>query len=358
MPGDALQEDHASLFKEGDTPRNVRDERGMQERAAGFRGDTSDEISYDPVEVDLSEPAPEKPVAGKKEDVRPIEPRAAPRLAKPERESGIEELQRQLAQQREATRSAQTQAMELGQRASMAEQRAAASTVGMIDSAISEAQRASAMAAGKYESAMATGDYRTASSAQIEIADARHNLLRLQEQKAIVESEPPPQVRRAAPGPHAQPQPQQFEPDRMIQGLVSDGYPRSAEWLQKHPELMNQQQISKVTIAHNHLVANRGLIPETDAYFSAMENEIFWRGEPQSRSAPASARRAVAAAAPVNSSAPVLRTGETQQRSGYVHLTSEQRKAAAEIHGMTDREYAEAFEDARSNGQLMLGRTQ
>ena len=47
-----------------------------------------------------------------------------------------------------------------------------------------------------------------------------------------------------------------------------------------------------------------------------------------------------------------LRTGQTQMRS-QVPLTAEQRAAAIEMHGMTEREFAQEFEKARVEGKLI-----
>jgi hypothetical protein len=340
---DPLQTEHARLFE--DAPGEAAAQRTMEERATSFGGDTREDVSYDPIDVDLDAPVPPKPSKdGKPQPV--LQPRQDP---------AVDELQRQLQAQRQATAQAAQAAQEFANRAAYAERRSHVSTVSMIDSAIGEAQQASQMAKARYANAMNAGNYSAAAEHQEEISAAQHNLLRLQEQKAMVETEaqraPQPQQQYVR---NVQQQPQQMDPNATLQGLVNDGFPKSAQWLQRHPELLNPSMLKKVASAHNHLVDNGGMIPETDAYFSALERELYGGGQRQPAAGPSGGARRPAAAAPVNQSSVSLRSGES--RRGMVHLTPEQRQAAAEIHGMTDREFAEEYESARAAGNLMMGR--
>lgn len=296
------------------------------EHAKLFTEDEPAEKRYEPVEVDLSQP-----------ERKDGESRAS--------DAGVDELQRQLDEQRGRTSQAEAAAREAAQRAEFAERRAMGASVSMIDSAIEAAERASAQAQAKFQASLDSADHRGAAQAQTELSDARHNLLRLQEQKAMVEAE----AQRPPPTRHpAQPQ-MQFDGAAIMQGLARDGFPRSAQWLQNRPELLNPQQMRKVASAHNHLVDNYGYVPETDEYFAALEREIY-RPSPQRQTPANGAARRPTAAAPVNSNAVSLRTGETKR--SHVPLTAAQREAA-ELSGMTDREYAESYEDARTKGKLM-----
>ena len=78
------------------------------------------------------------------------------------------------------------------------------STVGMIDSALETAQHTAANAKAKFQAALDAADHAVAAQAQEELSDARHNLLRLQEQRAMVDA----QMRQPQQQPQ-QPQPQQ-----------------------------------------------------------------------------------------------------------------------------------------------------
>lgn len=307
-------------------------QQAQREHARLFSNSTEEESRpedrYEPVVVDLNEE--------KKEEVK---------------SDGAVELRAQLNAQREATQFAQRQAMEAAQRAQFAEQQMRGSTVVAIDSALEAAQQQAANFKAEFQAALDAADHRAAAEAQEKLSDARHNLLRLQEQRAYVEAEarqPPPQ----------QPPPQQqpLRVDQIAQGLAQDGYPRSADWLRSHPEWASRQDLLKrVASASNHLVDNRGLALESDEYFAALEQELGMSqrqsgnrgdyGHTQRRAGPA------AAAAPTTGSVN-LRTGQTGMRS-HIPLTPEQRAAAIEMHGMTEKEFAQEFEKARVDGKLI-----
>jgi hypothetical protein len=307
-------------------------QQAQREHARLFSNSTEEESRpedrYEPVVVDLNEE--------KKEEVK---------------SDGAVELRAQLNAQREATQFAQRQAMEAAQRAQFAEQQMRGSTVVAIDSALEAAQQQAANFKAEFQAALDAADHRAAAEAQEKLSDARHNLHRLQEQRAYVEAEarqPPPQ----------QPPPQQqpLRVDQIAQGLAQDGYPRSADWLRSHPEWASRQDLLKrVASASNHLVDNRGLALESDEYFAALEQELGMSqrqsgnrgdyGHTQRRAGPP------AAAAPTTGSVN-LRTGQTAMRS-HIPLTPEQRAAAIEMHGMTEKEFAQEFEKARVDGKLI-----
>ena len=258
-------------------------------------------------------------------------------------DTGAVELRAQLNAQRQATYQAQQMAAQAAQRAQYAEQQVRGSTVNAIDSALQAAEQQAANFKAEFQAALDAADHRAAAEAQEKLSDARHNLLRLQEQRAYVDAElRQPQQRQ-------QPQPQQQQPlpvEHIANNLAQDGYPRSADWLRTHPEWASRPDLLKrVSSASNHLVDNRGLALESDEYFAALEQELgMTQRQGQRRGPPASA-------APTTGSVS-LRTGQTAMRS-HVPLTPEQRAAAIEMHGMTEKEYAQEFERARVDGKLI-----
>jgi hypothetical protein len=330
-----------------DDPKKVQQDHGSYFSDSGE--ESTPEDRFEPIEVNLSDPEPKRDKDGRIVE----EPRQ-------QRDTGAEELRAQLAQARQQTLIAQQQAMEAAQRAQLAEQRVMGSTVSMIDSALDAANQASAAAEAKFQAALDAADHKAAATAQRELSDARHNLLRLQEQKAMVEAEArrPPQ-----PQPIRHPAQQQIpQVEAITRDLVNSGYPRSAQWLRSHPELTSRPELMKrISSAHNNLVDNHGFVPETDEYFAALEQELGMGQQQQPRRAANapdynsygnnSMQRRGAAAAPTSNSAPSLRTGQPMMRS-HVALTPAQREAA-ELNGMTDREYAAEFEAARVGGKLL-----
>ena len=297
--------------------------------SAGTEEESRPEDRYEPTVVDLN--AEDRKEGGGKSD------------------TGAAELRAQLRAQQEATQYAQRQAMEAAQRAQVAEQRVVGSTVSMIDSALEAANQQAANYKAEFQAALDAADHRAAAEAQEKLSDARHNLLRLQEQRAYVDAEarrPPPQQ------PRQQPQPQLASVDQMANSLVNEGYPRSADWLRAHPEWTTRPDlIKRVASASNHLVDNKGLVADTDEYFAALEQEL---GMTQRQRSNGGDYRRVgpAASAPTSTSSVSLRTGQTQMRS-HIPLSPAQREAAMELHGMTEKEFALEFEKARVDGKLL-----
>jgi hypothetical protein len=320
-------------------PDDDPDGRKAQNEHARMFASTEEESRaedrFDPVVVDLTQEDDPKKGGGKSDT------------------GAANELRAQLQAQREATALAQRQAMEAAQRAQIAEQRVMGSTVSAIDSALEAAQQQAANFKAELQAALDAADHKAAVDAQEKFNDARHNLLRLQEQRAYVDAE----ARRQPQPQRQQPQPQLQQPnvDQIMHGLINDGYPRSADWLRAHPEWTSRPDLLKrVASASNHLVDNKGLIAETDEYFDALEQELGMRQRPNGGGGDYSSvqrRPGPTASAPTSTASVSLRTGQPQIRS-RVPLTPEQREFA-EIHGMTEKEYAKEFEEARVAGKLI-----
>jgi hypothetical protein len=310
--------------------------KSQKEHGSYFSASTEEEESpesrFEPVEVDLTQPEPKKGEA-------PGETRAA-----------AEELRAQLRQAQNAAVAAQRMAQEQSQRAQFAEQRAMGSTIGMIDSALETAQVTAANARAKFQAALDAADSAAAAQAQEELHDARSNMQRLQEQRAYADAE----ARRPAPAPQQQQQLNSI--DQMASNLVESGYPRSADWLRAHPDWAARADLlDRIATADKHIVNNKGFVRETDDYFYALENELGMRPQQQQRSPGADyshvQRRTPPAAAPTSNAAVSLRTGQPMMRS-HIPLDARQREAA-ELSGMTEREYAREFEEARVAGKLI-----
>jgi hypothetical protein len=111
--------------------------------------------------------------------------------------------------------------------------------------------------------------------------------------------------------------------------------------------------LERVSAAGQHLVTNKGCVRETDEYFSALEQELGMGQQQRRGAAPDYSDNSVRrrAAAPTSTAAPSLRTGQTTLR-GRIALSPAQQEAA-ELSGMSNREYAESFEEARVAGKLL-----
>jgi hypothetical protein len=301
---------------------------------------------------------PLTPPTRSRERAPPPPPRETPE-ANPQ--EGVDELKRQFDREAQARQRAEQAATQAMQRASVAEARYGQAATGMIDSAMEAASRQSDQAAAKFAAAMDIGDHRTASLAQVEIADARSNLHTLQQQKQMLQE----QNAAAARQPQAQPRQQQLNDGdlasanlRNITGeLEKTGYRKSADWLRSHPDMVrDKDSINKVDGAHGYVVNVMKIPVESDRYFDEMESILLGNAgdrdyvEPEPRRG--DRRPAVRQAAPVRNQAPRLRDGQSRRT---VHLTSEQRAHARDVLGMTDEEYAIGLADAEDRGKLLKG---
>ena len=137
---------------------------------------------------------------GRSERAPPPPPRETPR---PDPQEGIDELRAQYDREAEARRRAKQAATQALQRAQMAEARYGQAATGMVNSAIEAAVRASDQAAAKFAAAMDISDHKTASQAQIEIAERPlQTCIACKKQKQMLADQET--QRRAAPPPQPQ----------------------------------------------------------------------------------------------------------------------------------------------------------
>jgi hypothetical protein len=277
------------------------------------------------------------------------------------RDDPAAELRRQLDQSRDATRRAEDAARQAMARAAQAETQVGRANVHMVGAAIEAAQRASDQAQAQMHAFLDAGDHRAAAAAQVALADARANLLRLTEQKAIIEEDarrpPPPQP---AVGPQAFDQ--RAAQTNIINELNRTGFPRSAQWIAAHPDMVSsKERIDEVDGADKFATNNLKLRRESDEYFAKMEELLGMPGQrPPLRSNYAEPRRQgdqyrqAPPSAPANSQAPSYRTGES--RPTTIHLTAQMREHAQNVLGMTDEEYALELQRAHDEGKLLQTR--
>jgi hypothetical protein len=286
--------------------------------------------------------------------------RASP---EPAEDEGVTELRRQLSNQQQTTARLQQIAQAEHNARLQAERGLNQTNVSMVDQAIESAKRDSEQARQYFQGALDRGDHKGASEAQIMISDARANLLRLMEMREGVAQEQPrqqPQPRQeyTPPPPDAGAQ-VQMNVQNLSAHLDRTGYPKSAEWIRSHPEMVRDRAaINKVQGVHEYVEKTLGLIPETEAYFDKLEDLL---GVGEQREMPMNTRQGQRIAqqrsmgAPARSEAPSYRTG--QVRGQRVALTSRQREHARDVLGMSDEEYAAELLDAQGRGKMLGARS-
>jgi hypothetical protein len=257
---------------------------------------------------------------------------AAPAVEKPKsNEDAIADLRAQLRTYDDRVKAAERAANDARSQLSAVSRNAVDATLNMIVSSIETVSGASAAAKADYQRAMEAGDYAKAAEAQEKMADARANLLRLQERKAEVESGRG-QV-QAAPAQLSE-----------VESIASRLSPASAAWIRAHPEVA--KDFGAAERAHYKALGD-GVAVDTPAYFERIEMELGMREA--KRVEPAPQPRRVASQAPVTQSAPSLQTGQPTRQ--VVTLTAAEREMAREMD-MTDREYALAKLEAIKEGKI------
>ncbi len=180
-----------------------------------------------------------------------------------------------------------------------------------VVSGIAAAQAEAEKAESDYAAAAESGDFRKMAEAQRRVARAEAKLGRLDEAKADLE------VRRAGDGrvrsdesrPRAETRPaDRASPDDPVEAIAGNLSPRSADWVRKHREVAaTQKSWAKVMAAHHDALAN-DLAPDSDAYFSHVEQFIGLKDKPNGNGRAQNGsgdrqRRASAPAAPVSNAA-------------------------------------------------------
>lgn len=258
-----------------------------------------------------------------------------------EPESGIAELKKQLADYNARALAAERERDAANAQVAQVSRHAVDANLGMVTSSIEAATSASKTAKADYQKAMEAGDYVKAADAQEAMADARANLLRLQERKADIESG------------RAQPQQQQRQQPVVskIEEMARQLSPPSAAWLRAHPDVADR--FDQAEAAHNYITKIKGVTVDTPEYFKRIEEELGITApavraekEPEVQAKPA---QKLQQQAPVTQSAPSLRTGQPSRQ--VVTLSPAEREIARE-NKMTDREYAIEKMAAIAAGQI------
>ena len=134
-----------------------------------------------------------------------------------------------------------------------------------IDSGISQAQTASDAAEAEITAAMEGGDWKRLAKAQVQLADARSRLTRLDEAKADLEvAKTQPREPRQTPAAPALP----ADP---TEAFIASRTAPTAAWLRDHRDyLSDDRKSAKLTAAH-HDAKSEGLREDTPEYFAHVE---------------------------------------------------------------------------------------
>lgn len=241
-------------------------------------------------------------------------------------EEGLESLRKKLEDERQARINAEKVAQEASEKAYQATNEAQDVNLQLVKNAIDTLSSNSRMLKSEYANAMAVGDYDRAAEIQESMSENTTKLVHLQQGRTAMESKPrekPPELN--------------FNSDP-VEKLASALTPRSAEWIRRNPDYAKSPRLyQKMVAAHNLVVADE-IQPDTDEYFSRVENILGIGGNQSSDNHMSSASKPTQHRSPP--AAPVSRSGNgTGNRPNVVRLTAQEREIA-KMMDMSDQEYA------------------
>jgi len=245
----------------------------------------------------------------------------------------LAELRAQLEQERRARIEAET-------RARQASTEVEDSNLQLVTGAIETMQREQGILKGQLKEAMSVGDFDRAAELQEAMSNNAAKLLQLENGREAMKVRPRQEpVQR-----HSDP----------VEQFASQLSPRSADWVRKNPQFVTDPRLNQKMIAAHNLAVADGHVPDSEGYFSAIEDTLRVRrvepaqSEPATESPLSSAAKPVARAAPP-AAAPVNRG--SNGRSNIVRLTRAEADTAKML-GMTETEYAKHKLALQKEGKL------
>jgi len=282
------------------------------DEAANKDSEPSVEVSDDPIAA----AEPERPIAAEEDPAK-----------------ALAELRAQLEQERRARIEAET-------RARQASTEVEDSNLQLVTGAIETMQREQGILKGHLKEAMSVGDFDRAAELQEAMSNNAAKLLQLENGREAMKVRPRQEpVQR-----HSDP----------VEQFASQLSPRSADWVRKNPQFVTDPRLNQKMIAAHNLAVADGHVPDSEGYFSAIEDTLRVRrvepaqSEPATESPLSSAAKPVARAAPP-AAAPVNRG--SNGRSNIVRLTRAEADTAKML-GMTETEYAKHKLALQKEGKL------
>lgn len=304
--------------------------------------DIKDDAKEDQLEIDLNAVEKSEKSEKKKKDpeIEVVKAEDIPSKRDIPPEVGIRELKFQLEQEKLARAEAERRAKEASAREFAAKSEVTDTNLSLITNAISSTQQDNVYLKNNYREAMTRGDYERAAEIQQRMSDNAARLLQLENGKDALE-------RQAKQAPVYQQQP--MDP---VEALASQLSPRSATWIRNNPQFATDQRLFQKMIAAHNLAIADGLTPDTDDYFSMVEDTLRVRRaepvyqDPMAEAASVTQKRSAPPAAPVSRGG----TG-TGSRQNVVTLTAAEREMA-QMMGMTNQEYAQNKLALQKEGKL------
>ena len=291
------------------------------------------------VQIDLDEPKnADGKTAAKEPEVEVVKTdKPAARIVEPE--EGLGELKRKLAEERTAREAAEKRANDATQQVFRAKTEVDDVNMSLINSAIDTVKNNITTLENNLAYAMSKGDHRSAAKVQVDISSNSAKLLQLENGKEAYAARP-------------KPQPPKLDP---VEALASQLTPRSASWVRAHPACATDPRLTQKMIAAHNIAVADGLQPDTDDYFTSIEDtmkltprrEVIVDDESPSEMAAQVVHRRQSPPA-----APVSRSGSTAGGNPRVVRLSAAEIDAAEASGLTPQEYWKNKQALTKEGRL------
>ncbi len=211
------------------------------------------------------------------------------------------------------------------------------SDIQLVANAIQTLNRDSEILKANYAMALKHGDFTKAAEINSEMNETAAQLQQLNNGLEAMRAKP-----------KAQPQPPRSSDP--VEAFAAQLTPRSADWVRAHPEFVKDARLNRKMIAAHELAVADGYTPDTDGYFSAIEQtlKVGQRAQPE-EDAYASAAKVTQRRDAAPAAAPVSRGGSN--RSNVVRLTAAEREMA-DMMGMKPEDYAKNKMALQKEGKL------
>ena len=286
-------------------------------------GDDIQIVEREPGSGETKEPEAEAEPAEPKDDIQSALADLRSRLEAAEREKNAS-----AARERDAIERAQAAAAETHR-----------ANLGLIDNALNARKQHAETLKARFREASIAQDHDALADIQFEMSSLTNEIARLEDGKRAYEKSPPQVQRTQAPS-NADPV------EQMAAQMEQTGSARSAQWIRNNPDYARDpKKFQKMLAAHNLAVAD-DLVPDTDAYFAAVEGTL---GMKKTSTTPTPAPRAAPPpAAPTAASAPA---GSGKTNPNRITLSRAEVEMAKELD-MTPQEYARNKIALQKEGKL------
>lgn len=251
-------------------------------------------------------------------------------------DEGIQAMKKRLEAAETARIEAEKRAREASERAQKASSETKDANYQLVVNAIETVKGRTESIKQAYASAMSAGDYDKAAQLQEALAINAQQLSELKRGKEAMKEE------MEKGNKSAEQLPEKASNEPLVDQLARQVSPKSASWIRDNRDALdNDRMIRRMFRAHEDAVDD-GLAPDSDEYFSYIENRLGLRKE---------AAEVAEAPQPKKSAPPPAPVSRGGQRPSVVRLSREQVEMA-KMMGMSESDYAKNMVALQREGKI------